>query len=300
MTSKSKLNLYCQKSHLHTPCYTTERIEGGFISTVTVGLGSGTPATSECYKSQRPQTTKKAAENDAATVAVDAVVQKHPGYSSIDEILVWLESQAATNSTKKRSGNRQQCSQQVVATTPGRQSLQSQVSIQPPIGVPPGPRQAPASSRPHLPQSRITMQGPIDSSSISALPQQQSTVPMDSPWDRHHGKPSSARIVKSYSPVNSAPTSPRLKTSVPNFNKKSKHQIMLEEYCKAHELPVPKYNIRQDEANQYTAVVTVGEMEFHTEYPFDSFEKAKDNATLLAIAGVGVRNLTIAETGWYL
>ena len=309
MTSKSKLNLYCQKSHAPTPCYTTERTDHGFVSAVTVkivGSGVGMPATNECFKSREAQSTKKAAENDAATAAVDSVVQRHPGYTNIDEILDWLDSQGTTNSTKKRSGNRQQLAPKEAAAPPQPpQSLQSHISIQPPVGVSPSPGKVPAcNSRPPLPPSQITVQGPPGPSSVSAHPQQQSNVQADphtpDQWDRNRGKPYRAHKVDSATNISESPTSPSsAATTVPKF-KISKHQKMLEEYCKTHELPEPKYSIRQVTTDQYTAVVIIGDMRFHTDYHFDTFEKAKDNATLLAIADLGVRNLRIAETGLFL
>ena len=306
MTSKSKLNLYCQKSHSPTPCYTTESTDHGFVSTVTVKFevpGCSVPAPNECFESHQPQSTKKAAENDAATAAVNSVVRRHPGYSNIDEILDWLDSQGATNSTKKRSTNRQQSANKEAVITPQPpQSLQSHIFIQPPVGVTPSPRKVPADGRPLVPPSQITMQGPSGPGSASVHPHQQSNVQADphtpDQWDRNRGKP--LKALKIDSPANAPLTSPTIATTCPNLYKKSKHQWTLEEYCKTHNLPEPKYSIRQEKTNQYTAVVIIGAWQFSTEYEYDTFDKAKDNATLLAIAELGVKNLTIAETGLFL
>lgn len=83
MTSKTKLNLFCQKSRIDVPNYSTERTEDGFVSSVII---------SGCHhRSEGVHGTKKAAEDDAASVALEALLAEHPSCSSVDEMIEWVD-----------------------------------------------------------------------------------------------------------------------------------------------------------------------------------------------------------------
>lgn len=92
---KTQLNLYCQKVHVPTPCYKSEKVgDEGFVSVVSLGG-------SESFQSLTAHSTKKAAEDEAAGVAVRSLVQQHPSVSNIDEIL----EQIGTPTSKKQFSN---------------------------------------------------------------------------------------------------------------------------------------------------------------------------------------------------
>ena len=83
--SKSNLNLYCQKSRIPTPAYsTTKNGEDLFCSTVTVN--------EESYVSVQGHSTKKEAENDAAEVALQSLVQRHPKAKSAEDLIKIVDS----------------------------------------------------------------------------------------------------------------------------------------------------------------------------------------------------------------
>ena len=91
---KSDLNLYCQKSHIPTASYTsTGPIDGYFRSTVTVrGVD---------YHSTSGYATKKEAENDAAGVALIAILQKEFGGGTFEAAISLLEQKYPSKSKKK-------------------------------------------------------------------------------------------------------------------------------------------------------------------------------------------------------
>lgn len=91
--NKSDLNLYCQKSRIAIATYTSSTQDGQFISKVNV---NGTE-----YSSTSGYSTKKEAENDAAGVALIAVLQKEFGGKSIEEALAILEQKHPSKNKKK-------------------------------------------------------------------------------------------------------------------------------------------------------------------------------------------------------
>ena len=98
--NKSDLNLYCQKSRIAIATYTSSTQDGQFVSKVNV---NGTE-----YCSTSGYSTKKEAENDAAGVALIAVLQKEFGGKSIEEALAILEQKHPSKNKKKSkqaSGN---------------------------------------------------------------------------------------------------------------------------------------------------------------------------------------------------
>ena len=68
MSKKSELNLYAQNRHIPTPVYTSVTEKQGFSSTVTVGGNE--------YRSKKVHGKKKAAEDDAAAVAFEALTER--------------------------------------------------------------------------------------------------------------------------------------------------------------------------------------------------------------------------------
>lgn len=92
--SKSNLNQYCQKSHLSTASYCTERRDDLFVSEVTVNSIS--------FRSIEGHATKKEAENDAAAVALQSLVQLHPSAKSVDELLKISSSATSISKNKEQ------------------------------------------------------------------------------------------------------------------------------------------------------------------------------------------------------
>ena len=91
--NKSDLNLFCQKSHIPIAAYTSAFEDGNFVSTVTV---KGCEYHSTCgYAS------KKEAENDAAGVALIAILQTEFGGKTIEEVLLLLEQRFPSKNKKK-------------------------------------------------------------------------------------------------------------------------------------------------------------------------------------------------------
>ena len=91
--NKSDVNLYCQKSHIPIATYTSSVQGGLFISKVCVN--------SIEYSSTSGYSTKKEAENDAAGVALIAILQKEFGGKSIEEALAILEQRHPSKNKKK-------------------------------------------------------------------------------------------------------------------------------------------------------------------------------------------------------
>lgn len=81
--SKSYLNEYCQKSSLEYPKYTTVKTGDEFTSRVTVDR--------ETYSSIEGYSTKKEAEQKAAAVALNNIVQIHPTAKNVQDLLACAE-----------------------------------------------------------------------------------------------------------------------------------------------------------------------------------------------------------------
>ena len=261
MTSKSKLNLYCQKAHILVPCYTTERVPDGFVCTVTVDGKS--------YSSRMPHSTKKMAEDDAARAAVEVVVQAHSPASDIDEIIEWLDQQ----SSKKRS-YRQPFQPPAFASSRrqggGQQHAPPRIS-QPVSSISPKPE----------PQSQVsddTTQSP--------------PAHLQSFWDgpmRNLGKPASASPLPA--PISVISTSgPATGRAVPTDRgsvTQVAYQDSLEGYCRSQGLPDPTYHVRSVR-DRFSASVTVDDQEFSTQREYGTFDEAKESATRLACLALGI------------
>ena len=91
--SKSDLNLFCQKSRIPIPTYTSTLSDGCFVSSVTV---RGVP-----YSSTSSYGTKKEAENDAAGVALIAILQKEFSGRPFEEVISLLEQKYPSKNKKK-------------------------------------------------------------------------------------------------------------------------------------------------------------------------------------------------------
>ena len=100
MNNKSKLNTYCQKSHKPVPCYSSEKKGDVFVSTVILDEAS--------YDSINGHLTKKEAENDAAGVAIQAIVQIHSANKSIDELIEGLPASKNKKKPKQQKPDTQQ------------------------------------------------------------------------------------------------------------------------------------------------------------------------------------------------
>ena len=318
MTSKSKLNLYCQKTHIPVPCYLTERVSEGFVSTVTVA--------ERTHKSQNAHSTKKAAEDDAASVAVQLIVQSHPEVTNIDQL---IDSQTAT---KKRSNcQRQYLSPNATQIYPPSPPFSQRVTQ--PVGpngqqLSPGmidrPNHNQLHSQGHSPISY--MQSPAPASLLSS-PTQPVYPPahVQQDWDNVtglKGKPSTAipaspnhmhgvpgsitpssptghpplgSLQNSPSPAFSAPSPPvNPSTTSPS---RTMYQQALESFCRLRGLSPPKYHIVQNMKDRYTAKVTIGDNELSTEREYEDFDTAKESATALAVIELGLEALALSNSG---
>ena len=311
MTSKSKLNLFCQKTHTAIPCYSTERLSEGFVSTVTV---AETP-----HKSQRAHSTKKAAEDDAASTAIQFIVQSHPGVANIDQLIDSL-----TTSKKRRS--RQQPATPpppLLGSTSGQVGPSGQL---PPPGMTAG--LVPNHSQPHLsapapkmpplhtqPPPASVLNPPIQPIHIPI--HQERTYLDDSV--RHIGRPASAIPANPYHNhggparmVSSSPTEQNVlsvktesgpQNSVFSIRSPSLHppipkpQEALEALCRQRGLSPPNYHIAQNVRGYYTAKVALGGSELSTMREYDDFDTAKESATALAVIELGLQALTLSNAG---
>lgn len=318
MTSKSKLNLYCQKTHIPVPCYSTERVSEGFVSTVTVA--------ERTHKSQNAHSTKKAAEDDAASVAVQLIVQSHPEVTNIDQL---IDSQTAT---KKHSGwQRQYLSPNATQVYPPSPPFSQHVTQ--PVG-PNGQQLSPGMiDRPNHSQLYSQGQSPIScvQSPAPASLLSSPTQPVHPPihvqqhWDNVtglKGKPSTAipaspnymhgvpsSIIPSspsgQTPLGSLQNSPSPAFSAPSVNPSttfpsrtiSNYQQALESFCRLRGLSPPKYHIVQNMKDRYTAKVTVGNSQLSTEREYEDFDTAKESATALAVIKLGLEALTLSNSG---
>lgn len=91
--TKSYLNQYSQKKHIATPSYKTESIGEGFSCTVTIEEAQ--------YSSLSSHPTKKEAENDAAGVAVQSIIQTQPQAKNFEDVLKIVE-QTSSSKSKHR------------------------------------------------------------------------------------------------------------------------------------------------------------------------------------------------------
>ncbi len=137
MTSKSQLNLFCQKSRMDVPCYTTERTQDGFVSSVTVG--------GRHHRSNMAHYTKKSAEDDAASAALEAILLDHPDCSSVSEMIEWADKHRGT---RPYHGSPQVPIVQRISTTTttGRSTMPSQQNPLPNGGSGTSPRAATGST----------------------------------------------------------------------------------------------------------------------------------------------------------
>lgn len=325
MTSKSKLNLYCQKKHIAVPCYSTEGTSEGFVSTVTVAETD--------YKSRKAHSTKKAAEDDAASIAIQLIVQNHPGVADMDQL---IDNQ--TTSKKRRS--HQQLYLQATQVSPPLGHTSGLVGPNgqlPPSGTTAGLE--PNHSQPHYsrfspaPQvSLLHTQPPVPASLFNPIqPMPMPTYQQQSYWDdvRHKSRPASAipanhhhsyggpvgivassptdqSILSGSSPQaasssqNSSFTvpSPPLCPLTPPRRDVSKPQEALEALCQQRGLSPPSYRIAQNARGYFTAKVTVGGSELSTMRQYDDFDTAKESATALAVIELGLQALTLSNAGW--
>ena len=332
MASKSKLNLYCQKTHIPVPCYSTKRVSEGFVSTVTV--------TERTYKSQNAHSTKKAAEDDAASIALQLIVQSYPEVTNVDQL---IDSKTAT----KKQSSWQSLSPNVIEVCPPPLPFSQHVTQ--PVGpngwqLSPGMIDRPNHNQLHsLGQSPIScMQSSAPASLLSSPTQfvNSPTQPVCPPthiqqhWDNgteNEGKPSTTipatpnhmhgvpgsitpsaptgqsrlgSLQNSPSPAFSAPSPPVNAFSAPSppvnpstTSPSRMTQEALESFCRLRGLSPPKYHIVQNMKDRYTAKVTVGNSELSTEREYEDFDTAKESATALAIIQLGLETLALSNSG---
>ena len=96
MTSEGTLNLLCQKCGIKQPNYQTKRSsEGGFVCSVKIGGRSFET------QARAGHTTKRAAEEEAARAALEAVLADNPcGASDAGGLLQWLEGEGRRSTWK--------------------------------------------------------------------------------------------------------------------------------------------------------------------------------------------------------
>ena len=320
MTSKSKLNLYCQKTHISVPCYLTERVSEGFVSTVTVA--------ERTHKSQNVHPTKKAAENDAASVAVQLIVQNHPEVTNIDQLIdsqtttkkrsIWQQQYLSPNATQVYPPSPPLSQHATQLVGPNGQQLSpgmidrpnhSQLHFQgqSPISCVQSP--APAGllsspSQPVLPPAHVQhhwdnvtgLKGK-PSTAIPASPNHVHGVPNSITPSSPTGQTALGSLQNSPSPAFSAPSPPVNPSTTSPSRTISKYQQALESFCRLRGLSPPKYHIVQNMKDRYTARVTVGNNELSTEREYEDFDTAKESATALAVIELGLEALALSNSG---
>lgn len=115
MTSEGKLSQLCRRCGLKQPTYSTERRSGpgpeeGFVCSVAVG--SRRFSSRAAGERGGGHTTKRAAEEDAAGVALEEAVRESPsGAHDAEGLLRWLEGAGRLNAWKPFQVSRPICSE---------------------------------------------------------------------------------------------------------------------------------------------------------------------------------------------
>ena len=210
--SKSHLNEYCQKSRIDLPVYFN--VQKGHLFESVLVLGD------ERFTSSGKHATKKMAEEDAAGVALQSIVQQHPEATNVRELL------RCADKKRKEAGVA------VFLANYARQPLDK------------GPQVLPSQSQSPHPQPGV----PSELQDAAAK-----DIPLS--------------FVKT-----------------------------LENYCQMFTLPPPVFTVTEDD-ERFSAVVTVGEKEYRGASAQETEEHAKENATLVALACIGMEALGVMETG---
>ena len=330
MASKSKLNLYCQKTHIPVPCYSTKRESEGFVSTVTVA--------ERTYKSQNAHSTKKAAEDDAASIALQLIVPSHPKVTNVDQL---VDSKTAT----KKQSSWQYLSPNTTEVSPpwqlspgmidrpnhnqlhslGQSPISCMQSSAPaillssptqPVNSPTQPVYSPTQpvysptqpvyspTQPVYPPTHIqqhwdngTKNKGKPSTTIPASPNHTHGVPGSITPSAPTGQSRLGSLQNSPSPAFSALSPPVNPSTTSPSRMTSNYQEALESFCQLRGLSPPKYHIVQNMKDRYTAKVTVGNSELSTEREYEDFDTAKESATALAVIQLGMETLALSNSG---
>lgn len=311
--SKSKLNIYCQKSRIRNASYNTVKEGDLFVSEVTVGDAT--------YKSVRAYDTKKEAEHDAATVALQGLVRLHSTAASVDDLLATLEpgTKLKKGSTKD-SATPEPISSVIAGSNPSASPVGHPMSV--PLvmlGHPPPPIGSASRGGPFFVQgSPYAPHGVIHSALVGfhSSPPPGIPVPLSIPF--HHSPPAAAAdnllihpqagaVAQAISPslpgrvpiadpgsLNSVPITQRPdhreKRSVSNFEEE------LENYCLERGLHPPIYSIHENRGS-YSGKVVVGGVEYMGSNDQSSFIYAKKSAAVVALANIGLQALRLQEQG---
>jgi dsRNA-specific ribonuclease len=84
-------------------------------------------------------------------------------------------------------------------------------------------------------------------------------------------------------------------TSNRNVSPAADYSRKLEQLCNARGLPVPEFDVRESPEGKFSATVAVGDDEYLSGGDSESFAQAKDYASLVALAEVGLSLLNINE-----
>ena len=325
--SKSKLNIYCQKSHISTAMYETGKQDGFFVSKVTID--------GKAYASEDHYDTKKEAEHDAANVALQSIVDHHPMATSVDDLLERLDGKqwkraAALGSIAQRFGRLQVVASPTVnkeapgglpspthqenpATAASAQAIPVSVPLTrlstSPRGVParvvPAPhRDAPVVPLPHGGAVPLLHGGAVPPPRGGAVPPPPGGVV---PPPRGGAvPPPRGTVPSSYGGV--LPSSHG--DPVPNGTQPADEPVAsqsgdiiefdfieeLERYCCARSLPPPTYSINE----QLVGSVVVNGVQYGSCGKQSSFLYARKNAAMVALASLGVQALRLQEPGMVL
>lgn len=216
MNNKCMLNEYCQEHRMGQPYYDTEILGGSFSCTVTVNGDS--------YESEEVHTTKKAAQQDAAGVALQSL-------------------------------------------QPRRQRF----------GL---PRPVMPSLPPVAPPRRFLSISPSDSPS----PDESGSSVSISSFGRKG-------LIGRGPPDKTPPKAPPRGRSKPrNFGDE------LQQYCQSRDLSPPEY-CTSEKGGRFVSRVKVGGAEYGGSKDYDSWDLAKENATLTALACIGLQALDMSDGG---
>ena len=104
----------------------------------------------------------------------------------------------------------------------------------------------------------------------------------------------SLRWTSSGSSGNSLPVRPVLQAQ--STHSHSNFELALEKYCHKHKISPPQYKINEAD-KRYTAKVIVNGQEYEGKRDYETFEIAKENVTLIALACIGLEALNMENKG---
>ena len=301
--SKSLLNTYCQKSHIGYPSYCHHRLGDLFVCEVVVDQ--------EEFKSMECCVTKKMAEEDAAGVALQNFVQLHPIAQNVQDLLECVEKQYKKDVNKLTfpvpTGNSLSYTQQELPPQPSPMGPAPVLSQWPsvlnlsPVCMPPvTSKSAKLLPSPHERSAELFCTP--SSFSHSKIPPQETLTSIPVP-SHHYASVSSPTSLPLglWNPNHSSSrsrTSPSKRKDTTSKNAPSSNSFIkdLDTHCQIYNLSAPVYSITE-KRKRFTAEVVVDGTNYRGTRDHETFEQAKEYATLVALASIGMQALRVRGTG---